>query len=107
MTSPLGRYRIMAWIVGVGLLVLTLVAMPLKYLAGNPAAVEVVGPVHGFLFVLYLFATLDLAVRRHWAIVKTFGVMIAGTIPFLSFIVEHRITGQERIAAEPVASAIG
>ncbi|MGE5764421.1 MAG: DUF3817 domain-containing protein, partial [Mycobacterium leprae] len=47
--KALTRYRVLAYVVGVWLLLLVLVAMPLKYVGGNDALVAVVGPIHGFL----------------------------------------------------------
>lgn len=90
------RYRVMAWVVGCWLLLLVLVAMPLKYAADSPGLVQVVGPVHGFLYMVYLAATLDLARRVRWSPVRSIGVMLAGTIPFLSFLVERRTTTSVR-----------
>lgn len=86
----------MAYVVGVMLLVLVLVAMPLKYLAHNETPVAVIGPVHGFLYVLYLLTALDLAVRMRWKLLTTLAVFAAGTIPFLSFVAEHRVTARVR-----------
>ena len=93
MTSALLRYRIMAWIVGVMLLLVTAATL-VKYLADDARWIGWVGPFHGFLYIVYLVATLDLAFRLRWSIPKAVGVCLAGTIPFLSFVVEHRITGQ-------------
>jgi integral membrane protein len=92
MTAALGRYRLMSWVVGLGLLVLVLVGLPLKYLAHNPTVVAVVGPVHGFLYIVYLLAALDLATRRRWTLPRTVLVLLAGTVPFLTFAVERRVT---------------
>ena len=39
MKGALTRFRIMAWVVGVMLLLLTLVAMPMKYFAHNDLGV--------------------------------------------------------------------
>ena len=50
--SPLNRLRVVAFWEGVSFLVLLGVAMPLKYLAGWPLAVRVVGMAHGILFIL-------------------------------------------------------
>jgi len=91
MSGQLGRFRVLAYVVGTGLLLLVLVAMPLKYLADSPALVAVVGPVHGFLYAVYALATLDLARVRRWSPVKTVLVVLAGTVPFLSFVVERRV----------------
>jgi integral membrane protein len=104
--AALLRYRIIAWIVGVCLLALVLVGMPLKYLAHDPTVVAVVGPVHGFLFMVYLVATFDLGRRCAWPLSRMLLVMIAGTIPFLSFWAERKVTQvwahQEPLAKSPV-----
>jgi integral membrane protein len=86
------RYRVIAWIVGVGLLVLVLVGMPLKYIGDNESVVAVVGPVHGFLFMIYLVLTFDLARRAKWPFGRMILVMLAGTIPFFSFWAERKVT---------------
>lgn len=78
----------MAYIVGVVLLILT-VGMVLKYGFDEPIVVEAVGPIHGFLYVLYLITVIDLALKAKFSIVKTLLVMLAGTVPFLSFVAEH------------------
>ena len=99
MSGALTRYRVMAYVVGVWLIVLVLVAVPLKYLADSPGMVEVVGPIHGFLYMAYLVTVLDLAFRTRWSPVRTVLVMLAGTIPFLSFVAERRVSRE--LAATP------
>jgi len=88
-------YRILAYVVGVGLIVLVLIGVPLKYLADSPGVVAVVGPLHGFLYMVYLVATVNLAFRARWSPVKTVLVMLAGTIPFVSFVAERKVTADE------------
>ena len=90
--AALTRYRVMAYVVGVMLLVLLLVAMPLKYIADSEAVIGVVGPLHGFLYAVYLLATLSLGTKSLWTFRRTVAVMIGGTIPFLSFYLERRVT---------------
>ena len=92
MQGALRRYRIMAWIVGVGLLVLVLVAMPLKYIGDNDTVVGIVGPIHGFLYMAYVVLTFDLSRRAKWSFVRMVLVMLAGTIPFFSFWAERKVT---------------
>lgn len=107
MSAALQRYRLIAWVVGTGLLVLVFVAMPLKYFADQPALVAIVGPIHGFLYVVYLLATLDLAVRNRWNLLRTALVMLAGTVPFFSFIAERKVTAdltKARATAAPAAA---
>jgi integral membrane protein len=86
------RYRIIAWTVGVVLLVLVLVAMPIKYIGGNDALVAIVGPIHGFLFIVYVVLTFDLGRRAKWPLGRMVLVMLAGTIPFLSFWTERKVS---------------
>jgi integral membrane protein len=92
--GALTRFRVMAYVVGVWLVLLVLVAMPLKYFADSPRMVEIVGPVHGFLYLAYLATALDLAFRARWSAVRTVLVMLAGTVPFLSFYAERRVTAE-------------
>ena len=110
MHGALIRYRTIAWIVGVGLLVLVLVGMPLKYLGQVDTVVAVVGPIHGFLFMIYLAFTFDLARRANWPFPRMVLVMAAGTIPFLSFWAERKVSrdwipaaeNAERLAKSPI-----
>jgi integral membrane protein len=96
--SALTRYRVMAYVVGVLLVLLVVVGMPLKYLGDQDAVVATVGPVHGFMYVLYLLTVLDLTTRHRWTWTRAVGVMLAGTIPFVSFYAEHRVTRDVRAA---------
>ncbi|HEY8453996.1 MAG TPA: DUF3817 domain-containing protein [Actinopolymorphaceae bacterium] len=90
------RFRVAAYVVGVFLLVLTLVAMPLKYLGGNDSAVAVVGPIHGFLYMVYVLLSADLAFKARWSLRGTVLVLLAGTIPFLSFVAERIVVRKTR-----------
>ncbi len=90
--GALTRYRVIAYIVGVMLLLLLFLAMPLKYLADDPSVMDVIGPLHGFLYVVYLLATFDLFRRVRWTFPRLVLMAIAGTIPFLSFYAERRTT---------------
>ena len=84
------RYRVIAWVVGVMLLLLVFVAMPLKYFADNPSAMDVIGPLHGFLYMVYLVGTFDLFRRVRWSFPRLVVMALAGTIPFLSFYAERK-----------------
>ena len=55
-TGYLNALRMFAIVEGVSTLLLFFVAMPLKYAAGMPMAVTVVGSVHGALFTLVVIA---------------------------------------------------
>ena len=98
MTGALQRYRAIANVVGVVLVVFILIAVPLRYLGGEPRLSETISPIHGFLYIVYLAATVDLSRRVGWSVRRTVGVMLAGTVPFLSFVVERRTTAGLRPA---------
>ncbi len=94
--AALVRYRVMAYVVGVMLVLLVFVAMPLKYFAGNPGPVAVIGTAHGLLYGVYLLAAFDLALRARWRASSTLGVLLAGTVPLLSFVAERIVTRRTR-----------
>jgi integral membrane protein len=89
--GALTRFRVMAFVVGVMLLLLTLVAMPLKYFGHNDTAVAWVAPAHGWLFVVYLVAVGDLARRVQWSVSRILLIAVAGTVPFMSFVMERQV----------------
>lgn len=97
MNSALIRYRVMAWIVGIMLLVIV-AATIIKYAADSPGLISVVGPIHGFLYIVYLLTVLDLGLRGRWSGWRIIGVCLAGTVPFFSFFMEHWVT--QRVKAE-------
>ena len=95
------RYRVMAFIVGTGLLVLVFVGVPLQYAANHPAVVEIVGPIHGFLYIVYLVAAADLARRARFTLPQMAAMVGAGFLPFLAFIIEHRVSRRLRSEVLP------
>ena len=97
--SALNRYRVMAYVVGLMLLLLVGVAMPLKYVAHNRGAVAIVAPLHGALYVIYLLTVLQLSFSRRWPLSRTLLVMLGGVVPFLSFVTERRVVRDELAAS--------
>ena len=99
--AALQRYRVMANVVGVLLIALVVVAVPLKYLADIPEPTKVLGITHGWLYFLFFLTAVDLALRAKWSVKGTVLTILAGTVPFLSFVAEHTVTRKMR-AGEPV-----
>jgi integral membrane protein len=95
-SAALLRYRVMAYVVGTGLVILVCIAVPLKYAAGEPLLAAVVGTLHGFLFIVYLLATLDLGLRWRLPLWLIVAVMAAGTVPFASFAAERYVSARLR-----------
>ncbi|HZT67496.1 MAG TPA: DUF3817 domain-containing protein [Acidimicrobiales bacterium] len=101
-TGALLRYRVMAYIVGVGLIILVFVGMPLQYGAHQKAVVAVVGPIHGFLYIVYLAAALDMARRARFTLFQMVAMVGAGLLPFLAFYIERKVT--RRVEEELLAA---
>lgn len=86
-------FRVMAIIVGFGLLLLV-TEMVLKYGFDNEILAWWAMP-HGFLYMVYLAAAVNLGMPARWSLPKLIGVMLAGCVPFFSFWVEHRVNTTE------------
>jgi integral membrane protein len=92
--SVLTRYRVMAYVTGVLLVLLTLGCIA-KYgtdMSGADSFVKVVGIAHGWLYVLYLVFAFDLGSKAKWPVGKQLWVLIAGTIPTAAFFVERKVS---------------
>ncbi len=96
--TPLGRFRAVALLEGLSFIVLLFIAMPLKYLAGMPMAVRVVGMAHGLLFVLYLFTLMEAAIALRWNIVRVLMAFGASLVPFGNFLLDARLRREEQEA---------
>ena len=96
-TDPKARgaftfFKVMAFLVGIGLLVLVL-EMVLHYGFDNNALDWWPQP-HGFLYMIYLAATANRGFKVGWSLPKMVGIMLAGCVPFLSFVVERRVAAE-------------
>lgn len=126
MNNALTRYRVMASIVGVLLIVLCLVGFPLGNFDGTgmwgifdstPALVtpgssvqhfgegisDYLGVAHGWLYMIFLVMAFLLARREGWEPSFTLVTLLCGTVPVLSFWAEHRAT--KRVREDAAADA--
>jgi len=94
MHGALLRYRVMTYIVGSALIVLVFVGVPLQLWAHFDLVAKVEGTIHGYLYLVYLFAAADLARRAHWRLGRMLAVVLSGFVPGLAFVVEHRVVKQ-------------
>lgn len=95
MSGALLRYRVLAWVVGTLLLLLTL-GVVLRYGFDRPTLSRTVSPVHGFLFIVYLVAMVDLGRRVGWTVRRMLVLALAGVVPLLSFVAERGVTRELR-----------
>lgn len=113
-------YRVLAYATGIALILLTFAAMPAKYMVGENSALALIpapagtealfGPdsalmlwtaiPHGYIYMAYVLVVIWLSLQRRWSAAKTLGVALAGTIPFLGLVIEHRMAKAEKAAIE-------
>lgn len=85
------RFRKVALLEGVSFLVLLGIAMPLKYMAGYPLPVRVVGLAHGVLFVLYVALVFQLFLNKSWSIARVAEALVLSVVPFGTFVLDRRL----------------
>ena len=93
MRAAVLRYRVMAYVTGVVLVILCFVGIPLQ-VAGHPAVANNVGVVHGILYIIYLVFAWILSRQLGLATKPTVIMLLAGTVPVMTFIVERWVTRQ-------------
>src|SRR5437773_11095008 len=85
-SKPLSRLRFLGLLEGCTLLVLVVIAVPLRHLAGFPIATRIMGPIHGLVFILYLVALIDCISGGAWTPREMARGAIACLIPFGTFL---------------------
>ena len=91
------RYRVMAYVTGVVLATafiwLIVGRLFLDYVdpEARPALYGYLWIAHGWLYFLYLITGVDLAFRVRYSVWRTLAILIAGTIPFMSFVAEYYV----------------
>jgi len=66
-----------------------LVATYVKYGYGQPIGVQILGPVHGMLFLAYVLIALLVARAARWSLVTTLLVLLGAVVPFGGFVVDR------------------
>src|SRR5688572_17675000 len=91
-STGIGRLRAIGFLEGTSLLLLLFVAMPVKYLLGYPILVQVIGLIHGILFLLFVWHTVRLSSERRWPFFKTtWKVLLSSVVPFGTFYIDRKI----------------
>ena len=111
MRAALTRYRALAYATGVFLLLLTLHVLVQWYQSGSegiafadapglgrwiPGADHWVPITHGYLYLAYVVVAVDLWFRTRLPFGRMVLVVLAGTIPAMSFVAERWVTARVR-----------
>jgi integral membrane protein len=103
--GALKRYRFMAILTGVMLLILC-VEMFFKYVVPVDVVVDYMGWVpfaHGWIYVVYLVTVLDLWSKMRWGFGRLATMVFAGVVPVMSFILEKRVHADAEVKLDALA----
>ncbi|MGD9895451.1 MAG: DUF3817 domain-containing protein [Candidatus Methylacidiphilaceae bacterium] len=76
------RLRIASILEGFTLLLLVFVAVPAKHLFGHPMAVRIIGSVHGFFFLFFLWSLAAAVSAGGWTRREVLRLLLGSFIPF-------------------------
>ena len=115
--NALLRYRVMAYATGVALLLLTLHIIIQGFQMQNtdeswfsneglssviPHAGHLIPLIHGWFYLIYVIVAIDLWMRTRLPLGGTILVLLAGTIPVMSFVAERWVTRR----VQPMVGAV-
>jgi integral membrane protein len=83
--------RLVSLIEAVSYLLLIGVAMPLKYLAGLPLMVQIMGMAHGALFVLLIVLLVLAGFVTAWPKSRLLTLALASLVPVVPFLLDRRV----------------
>ena len=88
MEKALARFKFIAYLAGIVLILFT-IEIILKY--SGILEIPWFAQLHGIVYMVYVVIAFDMSRRAKLSLRETFLVLIAGTIPVMSFIAESRI----------------
>lgn len=97
MDSKIKRLRVIGLLEGISFITLLFVAMPLKYIGGEPMAVKVVGMAHGILFLMFVAALADASFAKRWEYGFRTLAFISSLIPFGTFWLDRKLKNSQLI----------
>ena len=83
------RYRVMAYITGVLIIVVCFVGIPMQVAGHNAFIVNDIGTIHGVLYIIYIIFAYILAQKLKMKLGPTLLLLLAGTVPIMTFFVER------------------
>lgn len=90
-TSLKSRLRFVGLAEGVSYLLLLIIAVPLKRMGGHPEAVEILGPIHGLLVILYVLIVIQVKIEYGWSMRTTLLALLASILPAGTFYADHKV----------------
>jgi len=85
------RLRVVGFAEGISYLLLLFIAVPLKRIGGHPEAVQILGPIHGLLFIWYVLVIIQAKTEYGWSTGKTGLALLASILPGGTFYADHKV----------------
>jgi len=85
--TPLRSLRLIAAVEATSFLAL-LVAAYVKHQGDGATGVSILGPIHGVLFLAYVFIALQVRAEKRWNNATTFWVLLGAVLPFGGYAVD-------------------
>jgi integral membrane protein len=76
---------------------LLLMASYLKHVNDQPLGVEILGPIHGILFIAYVVLALNLREQQEWSGRTTLLILLGAVLPFGGYVVDRWLDRNARI----------
>ena len=93
--NALRQLRLIAFLEGLSFLGLLFIAMPVKYLLGQPLAVRIAGSVHGLLFLLFVSSLFRAAAEHEWPARRSLAAFGASLVPFGTFVLDRALKREQ------------
>jgi integral membrane protein len=91
--KALSFFKVMATTAGVALFVLVVVVF-IHYGLHNARPSETWSPIHGVIFMVYVYSVANLGFKARWGIGRMVRIMLAGVVPLLPFFVERSVAAE-------------
>lgn len=95
--SLVGALRVVSIVEATSFLAL-LIATAIKYAADAPGGVQVLGPIHGLLFVAYVVLVIPVRAELRWQARTTLLALLGAILPFGGYVVERRLLAGRAVA---------
>ena len=73
-----------------------LIASFIKRTGGDELGVQILGPIHGMLFIAYVVVALSIRREMGWSGKTTFWVLAGAVLPFGGYVVDWRLLRERR-----------
>lgn len=90
--TRIGFFRFITLLEGLSLIVLVCIAVPIKYAGDDPSWVQLIGPIHGALFMVFAYMSWQVGTQLKWNWSEMiWKILLASFIPFGTFYLDYQV----------------